>query len=165
MALNNIRIKTAGGMQTVPVIVCNTEANATAIYAGEPVKQKTAGSKYVIPVADAEPVLGTTVAVVGIAASNSTHTASADGTVSVYNVTPDTILVAKAKSSTAADTEAEIIALKGKRVVLDLTTGVYTVDTGASDGATNGVIIVGGNAERKEIWFQFRPAALEGPIA
>lgn len=165
MAKMNVRVKTPNGALTVPVIVCNTEAAATNIKAGEPVKLKTAGSKYVIPLADAEPVIGTTTAVVGIAASTSTETASADGTVSVYQVKPDTIIVTKAKSSTAADTEAEIIALKNKKVLLDLTSSTYTIDTGASDGATNGVIIVGGNADRKEIWFQFRPAALEGAIA
>ena len=165
MGIQDFRIKTAGGAQTVPVIRCNTEAAATAILPGEPVKFKSAGSKYVIPMADAEPAIGTTTAIVGIACSTSTQTASADGVVDVYKISPEDIIVAKAKSSTAADTEAEIIALKGKRILVDLTSSVYTVDTAASDGATNGLIVVGGNANTKEIWFQFRPAALEGVIA
>lgn len=165
MAIQDIRVKTAGGALTVPVIRCNTEAAATAIVVGDPVKYKTAGSRYVIPMADAEPVIGTTTAMVGIACSTSTQTASADGVVDVYAITADTVLVAKAKSAAAADTEAEIIALKGKRILVDLTSGVYTVDTATTDGATNGFIVVGGNATTKEIWFQVRPAALEGAIA
>lgn len=164
MAINNVRIKTAGGMQSVPVIVCNTEAAATNIKAGEPVKAKVDGSKYVIPVADAEPIIGTTTNVLGIAASTSTETASADGTVSVYQITPETILVAKAKSSTAADTEAEITALLGKRVLFDLTSSTYTIDTAVADADVNGLIVVGGNADRKEIWVQVRNSAIEGDI-
>lgn len=164
MAINNVRLKTAGGMQSVPVIVCNTEAAATNIKAGEPVKAKADGSTYVIPVADAEPIIGTTTNIVGIAASTSTETASADGTVSVYQITPETILVAKAKSSTAADTEAEITALKGKRVLFDLTSSTYTIDTAVADADVNGLIVVGGNADRKEIWVQVRNSAIEGDI-
>ena len=143
MAKANISIVDTGGKNVTPVIVCNTEANATAIYAGEPVKFKSAGSKYVIPVADAEPLIGTTVAVVGIAASDSTQTASVDGTVEVYLVDSSTVLRAKAKTSSTADTAAEVIALKGKRVVFDLTSTQYTVDAAYTDGATNGLLIVG----------------------
>lgn len=164
MALQNVRIKTAGGTQSVPVIVCNTEAAATNIKAGEPVMAKTDGSKYVIPLADGDPVIGTSTNFVGIAASTSTETASADGTVSVYQISPETILVAKAKSATAADTEAEIVALKGKRTLFDLTSSTYTIDTAAADADVNGLIIVGGNADRKEIWVQARSAAIEGDI-
>lgn len=165
MAKNNIRVKDVAGANVLNVQVFNTEAAATAIYAGEPVKEKTAGSKYVIPLADAEPVIGTTTAVRGIASKDSTQTASADGVVEVYVPTANTVFAAKAKSTTAADTEAEIIALKGKRVLLDLTSSTYTVDTATADGATNGVLIVGGNAITNEIYFTFRPAALEGAIA
>lgn len=165
MSKADISIVDSGGKNVTPVITCNTEANATAINVGEPVKFKTAGSKYVIPVADAEPVIGTTTAVVGIAASDSTHTASADGTVQVYLVDSSTVLRAKAKSAAAADTDAEVIALKGKRVPFDLTSSVYTVDTAATDGATNGLLIVGGDSSTSSIDFVIRPSALQGPIA
>jgi hypothetical protein len=165
MAKNDIRIVDVGGKNTVPVITCNTEAAATAIKTGEPVIYKTAGSKYVIPMADATPVIGTTVAMVGIAASDSSHTASADGTVEVYLIDSTTVLRAKAKSAAAADTVAEVIALKGKRTVLDLTSSTYTIDTAASDGATSGFVIVGGDADTSSIDFIVRPGALTGPIA
>lgn len=166
MATNNIKVIDVGGLNTLPTQTFQTEANATAINVGEPVKFKTAGSRYVIPVADTEPVIGTTVAVVGIAKSASTQTASTDGVVEVFLVDSKTVLRAKAKSSTAADTAAEILALAGKRVVLDLTTGVYTVDTAAADAAANGVILTGtGNPDTSEVDFKFRSSALEGPIA
>jgi len=165
MAKGDIKIVDAGGKLNVPVIVCNTEAAATAIYAGEPVIYKTAGSKYVIPMADATPVIGTTVAMVGIAASDSTQTASADGTVQVYLIDSTTVLRGKAKTSTAADTVAEVIALKGKRVIFDLTSSSYTLDTATTDGATNGLLLVGGDANTASVDFIVRPGALTGPIA
>ena len=165
MSKADIKIVDVGGKSNTPVIVCNTEGGETAIYAGEPVKFKTAGSNYVIPVADAEPVIGTTVAVVGIAVSDSTHTASADGTVQVALVDSSTILRCKAKTSTAADTEAEILALKGKRCIFDLTSSVYTVDTADTGAATAGLLIVGGDHNTASIDFVIRPSALEGPIA
>ena len=165
MAKGDITIVDVGGKNVTPVIVCNTEANATAIYAGEPVKFKTAGSKYVIPMADAEPIIGTTVAMVGIAASNSTQTASADGTVEVFLIDPTTVLRAKAKTSSTADTEAEVIALKGKRTVLDLTSSTYTIDNGTSDGATLGLLIVGGDPSTASVDFVVRPSALQGPVS
>jgi len=60
----------------------------------------------------------------------------------------------KQKTSTNADTEAEILALIGKRVLLDLTSGVYTVDTTTVDNAANGILIVGGNANEASIVFR-----------
>lgn len=165
MAKADIKIVDNGGKGAVTVIVCNTEANATAIKAGEPVIYKTAGSKYVIPMVDATPVIGTTVAMVGIAASDSTHTASKDGTVEVYLIDSSVVLSAKAKSAAAADTAAEVIALKGKRTIFDLTSGVYTIDTAAADAPESGLLIVGGDHFDSSIHFVVRPSAIEGPIA
>jgi len=70
-----------------------------------------------------------------------------------------------AKSATAADTQAKINVLMGKRVLFDLTSGVYSIDTAVVDSNVNGLIIVGGNPDNNEIYFQFRPAAIEGAIA
>jgi len=55
-------------------------------------------------------------------------------------------------------TQAEIDALIGKRVVLDLTAGKYTVDTAAADGATNGIVIVGGDYTQSSINFTIQNA-------
>jgi len=167
MALNDVRILNSGSATVTPSLKFLAEAAATQMLAGEPVKAKSAGSKYAIPVADAEPVIGTTTAVWGIAATTSDATASADGSVYVYDAggNPGTVYSARAKSAAAADTQAEIDALIGKRTVFDLTTGTYTIDTAAGDSSASGLIIVGGNPNTSEIYFKIRPAASEGAIA
>lgn len=166
MAKGNIKVHKAQGYLNLPTERWQTEAAATAILAGEPVKLKVAGSPYVIPVADAEPIIGTTTAVIGVAATDSTQTASADGFVMVYPAElPGVIYKAKAKTASTVDTLSELNALCGDNVVLDLTTGVYTVDAAAGDGGTKGIKIVGGNHLTQEVYFKFRPAATEGAIA
>lgn len=119
---------------------------------GEPTKQGTAGAVAIMVDAD-----GTTSQVfTGIAKSVSTDTASAAGTVSVWLPLPGIIYSGKAKSAAAADTQAEIDALAGKRVVFDLTSTTWTVDTAAGDATTNGLLIVGGTFQTSEIFFIVR---------
>lgn len=155
MSRSDIKIvRTAGG--NVPTYKWQTEAGATDILAGEPVKLKAAGSPYVIPLADGDNTIGTDTSIVGIAASDSDHTASADGSIMVYVPLPGVVYEAKAKTSTTADTQAEIDAMVGDRKVFDLTSGVYTVDAAAADAAANGIIIVGGDPERATLEFIIR---------
>jgi len=143
MATNNIRIVDPSGHNAIPTRTYQTEANTTVINAGEPVMLKTIGTAvYAAALTDAKPVIGTDY-FIGIAAKASTQTTSADGEVEVYMPLPGMVYRGKAKSSAAADTEAEIKALAQKRVVFDLTSSVYTVDTAAADGATNGVMLTG----------------------
>lgn len=140
MTAGNVTILVGAQGSTSPSKVYQTEAAATNIKFGEPVKLKTAGSQYVIPLADAEPVVGTTTYVVGIAATTSTETASADGTVEVFENLPGTVWLCNAKSSAAVDTQAEYDALVNVPVLFDLTSSVYTVDTAVTD-ATYGLVI------------------------
>jgi len=143
MATNNVRIVDPAGFNAIPTRVYQTEANTTAINPGEPVMLKTIGtSVYAAALTDAKPIIGTDY-FIGIAAKTSTHTASADGEVEVFLPLPGFTYRAKAKSSAAVDTEAEIKALANKRVVFDLTSGIYTVDTSPGDGATNGLMLTG----------------------
>ena len=165
MAKNDITIKDQAGHNVIPTRRWQTEAAATAIYAGEPVKLKASGSPYVIPVADAEPIIATTTAIIGIAASDSTHTASADGYVDVYVPLPGVVYKAKAKTASTFDTQSEINALCGDNVVFDLTSSTYTVDAAATDGATKGIRIVGGDPNGAYVYFEIRPAAIEGAVA
>lgn len=158
MAKNDVRIVDFGGHNTIPTLTWQTEAAATAIYAGEPVKLKAAGSPYAIPLADGEPVVGTTTVVLGIAASDSTQTASADGTVEVYVPLPGVIYEANAKTASTVDSQSEINALCGDRVVFDLTSSTYTVDAAATDGATKGIYVLGGDAV-KTVKFSMRDDA------
>lgn len=157
MAINNIRIRESS--VAAPTRPWKTEAGATAILPGEPLKLKAAGSPYVIPCEDADLTIGTDTVFVGIAKSASTHTASADGSVDVYIPTADLVYESKVKTDSTFDTQAEIEALRGDRVVLDLTAGVYTLDVGAGDGANNAFYILGGDPVRKVVHFSCRLGA------
>ncbi|MFP5263740.1 MAG: hypothetical protein ACLGJB_17810 [Blastocatellia bacterium] len=154
MAKGDIRVVDTGGRVTAPTREYQTAAGSTAINAGEPVMLTTIGtSQYVAALTDAKPVIGTDY-FVGIAADAATHTASADGVVHVYVALPGVTFRGKAKTAANADTQSEVNALVNKRTIFDLTTGTYTVDTAAADGATNGLIIVGGDPNGSFIDFQ-----------
>lgn len=164
MAKGNVRIY-QNPYNSLPTITKQTAASATAIYAGEPVKLSAAGAVDVIHLADNEPVIGTTTQMIGITATDSTHTSTAVGTVEVYAPLPGIIYACKATTSTNFDTAAEIAALENDRVLFDLVGTTFTVDENAGDTATSGLQIVGGNPDTAEVYFIIRPAAVEGPVA
>ncbi len=89
----------------------------------------------------------------GLAKSVSTDTAAVAGTVELYLPLPGLIYVGSPKVAGAANTEAEILALCGKRIVLDLTGSDWTVDAAAVDGIGNSVVIVGGNPNEDTVYF------------
>lgn len=158
MATNDITIaRTAGG--NVPTYRWQTEAGATDINAGEPVKLKAAGSPYVIPLADGDLTIGTDTAMVGVAASDSTHTASADGYIDVYVPLPGVVYACAATTAANVDTQSEIDALVGDRVTLDLNSSTYTVDEDATDDANNAFYIVGGDPDTQVLEFIIRADA------
>jgi hypothetical protein len=155
MAKGNVKIVDSAGYNSIPTYKWQTEANATAIYAGEPVKLKVTGAAgpYVIPLADAEPVAGTTSTFIGIAATDSTHTASADGSIEVYMPLPGVVYECLATTASTADTEAEILALAGKQVKFDLISSEYTVNAAEATALTAGLIIVGGDPLKSSLKF------------
>lgn len=112
-------------------------AGATAINAGEPVT-KALGAAVVTAMATNKPVVATDF-LAGIAATNSTQTASADGEVWVNQIIPGVVYLIKPNVAATFDTQAEYDALVGDRVLIDLTTGSYTIL--ATDGATSGCVI------------------------
>lgn len=125
----------------------------SSIVAGVPTKEGSSGA--VALMADGD---GTTSQKFsGIAKDTSTETASAAGSVNVWMPLPGIVYSGFAKSAAAADTAAEIAALQGKRVVFDLTSSDWTVDTAASNAATNGVCIVGGDYRVSVIYFVVSP--------
>lgn len=89
----------------------------------------------------------------GLAKSESNETASVAGNVTLWAPMPGILYAAKAKSAAAVDTQAEIIALLNKRVILDLTASAWTVDTAATDAITNGVLIMGGDPQANLVYF------------
>ncbi len=87
----------------------------------------------------------------GLAKDVSTETASAAGIVNLWFPAPGIIYRGFAKSATAANTQALINVLMGKRVIFDLTSTDWTIDTAAADALTNCIVIVGGIASTSEI--------------
>lgn len=126
---------------------------AVSIKAGEPTKSGAAGIVAIMVDGDGT----TSQKFTGVARSDSTDTAAAAGEVYVFVPFPGLVYAAKAKSTTAADTLAEIDALMDKRVVFDLTAGAWTIDTAASNATTNGVVIVGGEYQTSTIFFAVSP--------
>lgn len=116
----------------------NVAASATTIKPGEPVTVNALGDAVVIPCPTNAPVVGTHF-VCGIAASESTNTASAAGKVQVIPLDSNDIYLIKPKVAATWDTQAEYDALVGDRVLIDLTTGTYSIL--AADGATNGCVV------------------------
>ena len=115
-----------------------------AINAGEPVG-KTVGTNYVIIAANAAvDATSTTAKIAGIAASTSTETATADGTV---QVTPmgDKIWLIKPQTAatygqtTGAQNQTTYNALVGARVLLQATSCAWTIL--ASDSVNNGFVV------------------------
>ena len=154
----DIRIaRTAGG--NVPTYRWQTDAGDAAIKAGDPVKLKAAGSPYVIGLADGDHTIGTDTSIVGVAASDSTHTASADGVIDVYIPLPGIVWKAKATTAANVDTQAEINALVGDRVTVDYSSTTYTIDENATDAASSAFIIVGGDPDTQELEFIIRSTA------
>lgn len=93
----------------------------------------------------------------GIAKNTSTDTASAAGLVTTINPFPGIIYKGFAKTAANADTAAEVLALQGKRVVLDLTTGDWTVDAAAADAVANSIVIMGGDYQTASLYFSYAP--------
>lgn len=126
------------------------------IAAGSPTKT--------VDAAAASPYLGTTAPMVdgdgttsqrftGIAKSDSSDTVAAAGLVELWLPLPGIIYACAAKTTTLADTQAEIDALRGKRVLFDLTNSIWTIDTAAADAVVNQVVIIGGEPLTSTIYF------------
>ncbi len=116
--------------------------SAASIKAGEPVI-KTLGAATVALAATNQPTVATDF-FVGIAASDSTDTASAAGTVDVVEIDPrDEWLISPKVAATygvgATPVQATYNALVGDRNLLDLTSSAWTIL--ASDGSTYGCVI------------------------
>ena len=137
MALGNITILDQSTMAGIGARPQQVQANSTTIYAGEPVA-KALGAQYVTAMATNKPVVGTDY-LAGVAATTSTQTATADGVVSVYPIVPGVQYLIAPNAPASWDTQAEYDALVGDRVLLNLTTGVYTIL--ATDSATNGCVV------------------------
>lgn len=148
MARYNIKIKTPlnDEFSLTPIVASGT---TTSILTGEPTKAGASGAVSACVDADGTSSQRFT----GVAKSDSTETASTAGVVQVYLPLPGIIYACKAKTASLANTQALIDALFCKRVIFDLTSGVWSIDTAAADSATNTINIVGGEYQTSTIWF------------
>ncbi len=151
MAANDVKVYNPNGLNQPASAWFRTEAAATAILVGEPVQVGGTGGNYVIPLATAEPT--TSEPMMGIAATNSTQTATLDGVVEVVLALPGVLFEAKATTPANMDTDAELLAILNDRVAFDLVSGVYTVDEDQGDSATNGLRIIGGDIVTGDVYF------------
>ena len=115
------------------LVVSGTTAS---INAGEPV-QKLAGAAGASQFPNNGPTA--TIRIMGVAASASTETASTAGTVDVITPSQGQVWLIAPKVAATFNTQSNYNNQVGKRVLIDLTGGVYTLL--AADGAGNGCII------------------------
>lgn len=144
----------AGGVATIAAGTPTKGADATA----------ASWTGAVIPMVDADGTASQRFT--GIAKSDSTETASVAGAVTLWLPLPGYVYASKSKSLTATDTQAEITALFGKRVIFDLTSSLWSVDTAAADAAANMVVIIGGDYQTSTVYFMYKNSGtLIGQIA
>jgi hypothetical protein len=111
---------------------------AISIKAGEPVVA-TLGGYQVAAMATSKPAIGTDY-LVGIAASDSTDTASAVGKVKVTKPLAGITYLISPKVPATWDTQAEYDLLVGDRVTLDLTGATWTIN--ATDSSLSGCVVM-----------------------
>lgn len=139
----------------VPTIVCKVEdyttSSSTQILAGEPVKLSAAGGNVVVKLAAGDPEIGTDI-VFGIAASDDTATATADGEVEVYAPLPG--IIYRCKATTPANLAEGI---RYDTVTFDLTGTTYTVDEDeGTDEDVHGLRIVDFDATNGTVDFEIK---------
>ena len=139
-----------------PTMTCQvddyTTSSSTQILAGEPVKLSAAGGNVVVKLATGEPAIGTDI-VFGIAASDDTATATANGTVEVLLPLPG--IIYRCKAHTPANLAEGI---RYDTVCFDLSAGgVYTVDEDeGTDEDVHGLRIVDFDATNGTVDFEIK---------
>lgn len=125
-------------------------ASGTPILAGEPVQILSLGTVTVIPGRNSTPDASAHL-YVGIAATSSTNTSSAGGTVNVIPINSNDTWVINPAVAASWDTQTEYDALVGKRVLIqngaELLNYVANSNAGtysmlASDSTNNGCVVV-----------------------
>lgn len=136
-------IKGSGANIKVDVDDRNASGEVVTIKKGEPVKRDNAS--FVIPVGNGDPEIATDI-LVGIAQSESTETASAEGTVELALIVPQTVL--RGRTTSAIADAAALLAVKFDYVTFDVAAspGAITIDHGESDDPnSHGLCIIDGD--------------------
>ena len=124
--------------------------------AGDPLKASGAGGAFAVRAVDADFTVGTDQPILGIAQKASTETATVDGSVEVVEPLPGMVYTGRSLLATATDTDTEIDAMRGDYQIIDLTGTAFTVDTAGGSGASNALLIVGGDSSTSTLRFMFR---------
>ena len=136
----DILVHKAGPFGEIGAKKCLVAASATLIYPGYPVTH-TLGAATCAGMATNKPDASSTTTELldGIAMTTSTNTSTAAGEVWVQPILPGVIYKMKPAVAATWDTQAEYDALVGARVLMDLSSGVYTIL--AADSANNGLVV------------------------
>ena len=142
----------------IPGVLVAAGAVAT-IAAGSPTKSAdaaTAATGAVVAMVDGDGALGQNFT--GVAKSDSNETAAVAGTVSLWLPLPGYIYSCATKLATDINTPAKLLTFFRKRVVFDLTSTTWTVDSGATDALINCVTIIGGDYRTGAVYFTYKNA-------
>lgn len=142
MAVNDITMYEPGSFDVVGTKKYYVASGVTTINPGEPIVVNALGASYVIPMATSKPVVGTDY-VVGIAASTATNSTTWQ-TVDVVPLVKGAVYLISPKVAAtyglgSTPVQATYNALIGSRVTIDLTGGVYTLNS--TDSALNGCVV------------------------
>lgn len=160
MSRADISIKETGGLNSVPVdrwVVAS--GTPITIKAGEPAKQSATAAETVVLLEDADLTIATDQPMSGVAAADSTETASASGYSDQYVPLMNVKWECKEKTASLANTQAKIDLLLGSLFLIDLTSSVFTIDSASATASTAAFAIVGGDPNRSTFHFRIRPDA------
>ena len=148
---------------SVPTHRWQTAAAATIIEKGMLLKKTGAGSPYVTPLVTGDFTIATDVAIVGLAANDSTHTASVDGVIDVYLPLPGLLYRGYATTAANIDTRAELDLLRGDRVDITVSAttsaGNWTINEDLGDTVAQAFQIIDGDPVKGTIDFIIRAGA------
>lgn len=163
MALGDITLfsdptNVAGGSRPYQVV---SGGSPPAVNAGEPVS-KVLGSQYVIIMPNAKPVVADA-NTVGVSATTSSETSTADGTVQVIPIDPRVVWSISPQTAATygvgtTPNQTMYNALVGARVVFQVTTGTWKILS--TDSSGNGLVIEASDVSRNlgKVNFSFRMA-------
>jgi hypothetical protein len=172
MARNDIKVVKDPGPTVTYQSEDRTASSQTVAYLpGEPLKVGGTGTNFVLALATGDPLVATD-EFVGICRKASTETSTADGEVEVTSIGATTVLRGQATTTTNMDTAAELVALIGDWIAMDVTgagtngpTGVFTFDENeGTDPNVHGIKIITGNVVKGSLDCVVHPNASYAPL-
>lgn len=139
------------GNNGLPTKVIFVKAGATQIVPGQVIVADTVNIGYGIPAVDAQ--LAGSEVILGVSQGYSTQTSTADGTVEVFRVDGGQTFYMNAKSG--ALTAATLKTTVNKNYIIDITSGVTTVDNVTAAATGNQIRVLEGVPGSKQVIVKF----------